>query len=324
MSYIKHRIPLFLMYICSVSVMLAIAYLGGQDTGLFFYSALIITFFLICIIFADARSYYKRRRLIKQLSQSLGAVADTPVSVIDPIEKDWHALALSLTEENAHLRELADKKLSDSSEYYTLWVHQIKIPIAAMRLVLEGKDEPVLKQELFKIERYAELALKYVKLGSIASDVIIEECGLGAIVSACVKKFALLFVYGGVRVDIRIGDATVLSDKKWLCFIIEQILSNAVKYTQSGGLVTISSEENTLVISDTGSGIRPEDLPRIFEKGYTGLNGRIDGRASGIGLYLTKKAADALSIKIDVFSQPGEGTEFRLSFPERDIFFASE
>ena len=140
----------------------------------------------------------------------------------------------------------------------------------------------MLKQELFKVERYAELALQYLKLSDIANDLVIERCDLGRIVRESVKKYGLLFVYKGLSAEIAPLDLAVVSDAKWLGFILEQLISNAVKYTNAGG-VKIFAENGCLVIEDSGIGIRAEDLPRIFEKGYTGYNGRVDTRASGVG-----------------------------------------
>ena len=191
-----------------------------------------------------------------------------------------------------------------------------------MRLVLRENDSAealVLRQELFKVERYAELALQYVKLREIANDLVIERCDLGRIVRESVKKYGLLFVYKGLSVEIAPLAGSVVSDAKWLGFILEQLLSNAVKYTNEGG-VKVCMESGCLVIEDSGIGIRPEDLPRIFEKGYTGYNGRVDTRASGVGLYLTRQVADALAIRIDVRSQLGHGTRVALSFPDADTF----
>ena len=208
------------------------------------------------------------------------------------------------------------------TDYYTLWAHQIKTPIAAMELVLRQDTSPqaeVLKQELFKVQRYAELALQYNKLQDLASDLVITRCDLNAILRECVKKYALLFIHQGLSVEIAPMTETVVSDKKWLGFLLEQIISNGAKYTHTGGM-RIYMDGERLVLADTGIGIRPEDLPRIFERGYTGYNGRLDSRASGIGLYMAKRVADALGIALAVESQLDQGTRVFLRFPDGDAF----
>lgn len=191
-----------------------------------------------------------------------------------------------------------------------------------MELVLRqdtSTQAEVLRQELFKIQRYVELALQYNKLQDLASDLVITPCDLAAILRECVKKYALLFIHQGLSVEIGPLAETVVSDKKWLSFLLEQIISNGAKYTHTGGM-RIYMEGERLVLEDTGIGIRPEDLPRIFERGYTGYNGRLDSRASGIGLYMAKRVADALGIALAVESQLDQGTRVFLRFPDRDAF----
>ena len=150
---------------------------------------------------------------------------------------------------------------------------------------------------------------------------MLAPCRLDSAVKEQVRSHSIPFVYKGLSVSVNVSGQSIMTDKKWLGFIIEQLISNAVKYTNKGG-VTICGDAKTLSIEDTGIGIMPEDLPRIFEKGYTGYNGRIDDRSSGIGLYMAKRAADALSIRIGVESKLGKGTRFTLYFPdcEREIY----
>ena len=228
----------------------------------------------------------------------------------------------ALTQENERLKTENLRQQEEQKEYYTLWVHQIKTPISAMRLLLDANREeqtPLLRQELFKVDQYADLALRFVKLGDIQSDLIIERCDLNEIAHAAVKKYSLLFVYSKLTARIEPLAKDIPCDRMWLEFILGQLLSNSVKYTRSGG-VRIYMEGMALIVEDTGIGIRKEDLPRIFEKGYTGYNGRMDTRASGIGLYLAKRAADALRISISVDSAPGAGTRVTLRFPADDAF----
>jgi hypothetical protein len=210
---------------------------------------------------------------------------------------------------------------ADQIEYFTMWVHQIKTPISAMRLAIQSKeyssDKYLIEQELFKIEQYVEMALQYVKIKRLSSDLIIQEYSLGDIIIQSVKKYASFFIYKKLSIEISNVEHMILTDSKWLSFVIEQILSNAIKYTNNGG-IKIYMKEKTLCIQDTGMGIRKEDINRIFEKGYTGYNGRLDKKASGIGLYLVKKVSDALAIRINIDSRVGVGTTVELTFPEKD------
>ncbi len=319
-SYLKYRLPLVVFYAVAVVLTLAVQYLAGQEMVYARYTVLLLTFFFLLILVIDGTRYMRHRNILKALAAELyHASRELPIPG-DALEADYVSLLNDLGRAYDVLKKREETAQRDSLDYYTLWVHQIKTPIAALGLVLsktEGDTAGIIRQELFKIERYADLALRYVKLSDISSDLVIEPCDLGAVVRESVKKFGVLFVYRKLSVDIAPISQTVISDKRWLGFILEQVLSNAVKYTPSGG-IRIFMQSGALVIEDSGIGIRPEDLPRIFSKGYTGYNGRVDERASGIGLYLAKKAADALRISIHVESQVGSGTKVSLSFPSAD------
>lgn len=211
------------------------------------------------------------------------------------------------------LESLAATRQEELMDYYTLWVHQVKTPLAAMRLILQsGKLPPeeaeALGQELFKLERYMEMLLGYLRLHSINSDLRLEQRPARPIVSKAVKKFATQFIYKKLRVDLAEFDNQVVTDEKWLLFVLEQLISNSVKYTHTGG-ITISMDKNdVLSISDTGVGIDPADLPRVCERGFTGLNGRAERSSTGLGLYLCKSVLDKLQTPFEIKSEPGQGT----------------
>ena len=207
----------------------------------------------------------------------------------------------------------ADAERQDMLDYYTAWVHQIKTPIAVMRLML-AEDTPEhhsLSVELQRIEQYVDMVLQYIRIGSAANDLVIKEYPLDDLIREAVRKQAGYFVEKQLRLSFTPTDAKIVTDRKWFVCILDQLLSNAVKYTSSG-TVTISMTGGLLSVSDTGIGIAPEDLPRIFEKGYTGLNGRLGQKSSGLGLYLAKKAADLLAIPLTAESTVGEGSTFTL------------
>lgn len=320
LAYLKYRLTLIIFYLIAVVAVLVIQYLANQDMVLARYTVLLLSFFLLLIMLVDGIRFMRHRRMLRALSAELYHTARELPEPGNALEADYIRLLHDLGRGYDALKKQLSAARNDSLEYYTLWVHQIKTPIAALRLVLsamDGESAGVIRQELFKIEQYADLALRYVKLTDVSSDLIIETCDLSRIVHESVKKFGVLFVYQKLSVDIAPIRHAVTSDKRWLGFIIEQILSNALKYTPAGG-IRICMEGRALVIQDSGIGIRPEDLPRIFTKGYTGYNGRLDNRASGIGLYLAKKAADALSMTIHITSQVGVGTKVSLLFPNPD------
>ena len=213
--------------------------------------------------------------------------------------------------------------MSDMEDYYAAWVHQIKAPIAVMRVLLQQEDTPINREltgELFRVEQYVEMALCYVRLGEGASDLVIKEYPLDDMIRKAIRKYAGQLIRRKLRVIYEGTDICVLTDEKWLVFIIEQLLSNAVKYTVSGNVtITVDREKKQLSISDTGIGISPEDLPRIFEKGYTGYNGRADKTSTGIGLYLCREITKKLGHGIMITSEIGKGTDVTIVFERNNL-----
>lgn len=254
------------------------------------------------------KKYVERQRLIDHIMQIAEDLpeADSPLErqYTEIIEKLW-----SVCHENQNRYR---QERSESIDYYTAWVHQIKTPISVMQMILQSEDTEeyrALSAELFKIEQYVEMVLCWFRLSSTTNDFVIETISLDEIIRAAVRKYAPQFIRKKIKVIYDGTECTPLSDEKWLLFILEQLLSNAVKYTENGS-VTILVTGNILKIKDTGMGIAAEDLPRIFEKGYTGYNGREDKKSTGLGLYLCRKAAEKLSHKIYAESEVGKGSTF--------------
>lgn len=239
--------------------------------------------------------------LQKQTSAMLAAIPD-PGTIG---EADDRALIDHLRDEIAALQNESSRRYGEMIDYYTLWVHQIKTPIAAMHLTLQNEDSAVsrkLSAELFRIEQYVEMVLTYLRLDAPSTDYVIQSYELDPIIRQTVRKFAGEFINRKIRLDYTPVQETVVTDRKALSFVLEQVLSNALKYTPEGSIRIYMRPAKTLCIADTGIGIAPEDLPRIFEKGYTGCNGRIDQKASGIGLYLCRRICTNLNHPIFVES----------------------
>ena len=232
----------------------------------------------------------------------------------------YHKIIEKLYEELEKLTQENRQKNTDMVDYYSMWIHQIKTPIAAMNFLLDNEevDRKILQQELFKIERYVEMVLTYIRLDSISSDYVITKINLDEVVKDSVKKYATIFINKKIKLNYVSHETMVISDKKWLSFAFEQILGNSVKYSSTGGEIKIKTCENKLVIEDNGMGIKEEDLPRIFEKGFTGFNGRYEKKSSGLGLYLCKKTLDKLGHHIEISSKVGEGTRIEITFPKED------
>lgn len=210
-----------------------------------------------------------------------------------------------------------ERDRKDTEDYITVWVHQIKTPIAVMRMTLSDSETEEGRRslaELFRIEQYIDMMLQYIRLSSDSNDLVIREYSLDELIRQSVRKFAPQFVLRKIGLNYEIVDGTIVTDAKWFSCILDQFLSNAVKYTREGS-VSITYDGEGLHIADTGIGIAAEDLPRIFEKGYTGINGRAEQRSSGLGLYLARLAADKLALEISAESKPGKGSVFTIRVP---------
>ena len=207
-------------------------------------------------------------------------------------------------------------------DYYTVWAHQIKTPIASMRLTLQNEDSALARKltgDLFRVEQYAEMVLTYLRLDAGSTDYVFRTYDLDSIVKDAVKKFSSEFIGRKLRLVYAPLHTAVVTDEKWLSFVIEQVLSNALKYTPSGSITISLAGKKTLRIADTGIGIAPSDLPRIFENGYTGFNGRMDKRASGLGLYLCRRICDQLGHTISASSVIGEGTAIEIDLAQAGL-----
>lgn len=278
---------------------------------------------VLCISVGAASFFYgymkyrKRQENLKQIQKNL----TVEIEALPPAKDGNEAIYQEMLRRMNWLRMEAEAGKSrfygELTDYYTMWVHQIKTPIAAMRLLLsedrEGNHETL--AELFKIEQYVEMVLGYLRTEDMSSDMKFRECSLDGIIREQIHKFARIFIGKKLSLEYEGTEETVLTDSKWLGFVIGQVLSNALKYTKTGqiSIYMSGSRPNTLVIRDTGMGIRREDLPRVFEKGFTGYNGREDNRSTGIGLYLSAKIMKKLNHEIYIESVLGEGTKVYLS-----------
>ena len=268
--------------------------------------------------------FWRKHKILRKMEEAIFVTAEDLPETTTLIEEDYQHLIQRLVRENRQRQAAADSMLEDLTSYYTLWVHQIKTPIAAMDLLLQaGPDRATeMEIELQKIAPYVDMVLQYLRLDSTAKDLVLQRCQLDAVVRQTVRKYAKLFILKKIQLVFQETKWEVLSDEKWLCFLLEQLLSNALKYTPEGGKISIFLEgETNLVIADTGIGIAPEDLPRVFEKGFTGNNGRMDKKATGIGLYLCRRVTNLLGHTISIVSEPGVGTQVRLGLgrPQFDI-----
>lgn len=306
----------------------------------------VTVFWLLTGICACLNGFYRYRKKVEQL-ELIAAAPDINLSQMDsPVGQDerfQQEIMQQLNQMRIDVENASQKSSEDMTDYYTMWAHQIKTPIFALRLLLQESPEENKEKlsELFKIEQYVEMVLGYLRTEDMSSDLKLSRCSLDRIIRDQIHKYAGIFVSKKLTLTYESISQDVLTDEKWLGFVIGQILSNALKYTRTGGIriylekklsldtddVSISIgnddcnkvENFTLVIEDTGIGIRAEDIPRIFEKGYTGVNGRDDNRATGIGLYLSNKIMRKLGHRLYIISTEGKGTKVSLEFSVEDL-----
>ncbi len=318
-AYIKRRTKLFFGTLLILLIFSVVCYLYGYPLEPLLYASFICMFFGFLFGAYDFYCFAKKHFALQNVLQSIEAHLGTLPSAGNLLESDYQELLHMLYSKNCHLRSLADAREKEMLDYYTLWTHQIKTPLFAMRLLLQSDSLSAreLEQELFKIEEYTQMALYYQRLESLSSDLLLKEIPLSTLIRQAVKKYASVFIFKKLSLTVEETTETVLTDEKWLVFILEQLLSNALKYTTSGGvhIYAISGKQTTLMIEDTGIGIRREDIPRLFERGFTGYNGRMDKKASGLGLYLCREISQKLSISLSITSEVGCGTKVSLTFP---------
>ncbi|MGN0577399.1 MAG: sensor histidine kinase [Ruminiclostridium sp.] len=283
------------------------------------YAAAVSLFFGAIFLAVDFYRYRKRRLTLQKLREEITLTADNLPLPQKGIQEDYDALVRLLFDRLKSAENENAARLSDMTDYYTMWVHQIKTPIAAMQLILREGDSPEyreLTENLRRIEQYADMVLCYLRLDSDSTDFVFKEYVLDDIIRQAVRKFSSQFIRKPLKLIYEPIGKTVVTDEKWLLFVIEQVISNAVKYTPSGEIEIYFENPLTLCIMDTGIGIAAEDIPRIFEKGYTGCNGRLDKKASGIGLYLCKRICRKLGH--DITAESGEkGTTIRISLEQK-------
>ncbi len=284
------------------------------------YAILLSSFLIILYGVFDYIRYLKKRRSLELAGNNL----QQALKILNEVNGENHHSRLEGAYEeliagyNEALSFMDSEELrrdSERNDYYLMWAHQIKTPIAAMKLLLNDREDRfALLEELFKIEQYVEMVLHYLRLDSMASDMDLKEYDLYSLIKETIKKYSVLFINSKLSLKLEEFHAKVLTDEKWLTVVLEQIISNSIKYTPKG-CISIYMEDNEskiLVIEDTGIGIREEDLPRIFERGFTGYNGRMDKKSTGIGLYLSKHIVDSLAHVIRVQSKEGKGTKVYL------------
>lgn len=324
-SYFKEKISILIKFFIFIMIFFLVYFLYHLPLEPVLYSALLVITLAFLFSLYDFKIYYDKHMFLKEIFSAVQVKLDKLPEHKTLIEKDYQDIITIIYEEKVKLLSNADNKYSEMIEYYTMWVHQIKTPIAVFSMIVQsmesGLEKRLMEQELFKIEQYVDMVLHYVRLENLSSDLKLQEYSLDDIVRQTVKKYAATFIYNKISLNLKEINCKVITDEKWITFVLEQIISNALKYTKAGSISIYMDQvsEKTLIIEDTGIGIAAEDIPRVFDRGFTGYNGRKDKKSTGIGLYLCKEILTKLSHKISVNSEIGKGTKVYIDFSVEEL-----
>lgn len=313
--YLKERMKYILLTVMLIGLFSFTLLLMNVPAKALLYPVLLCLFLGLLVLVTDYAIAKSRKNERANLDKITLSVIDSMPEAHSEEVRDYQNAIRRLGNEYRNYVSESERKYENMMDYYTVWAHQIKTPIFSMKLAFQGEDSTLsrrLSADLFRIEQYVDMVLVYLRLDSEYTDYVFKECNMDKVIKNSVKKFASEFIGRKLSLEYEPKDVTVVSDSKWLGFVIGQIISNSLKYTETGGIKIYFKEPKILVIEDTGIGIAEEDLPRIFEKGYTGYNGRTDGSASGIGLYLCRRICGNLNIGIQAESEVGKGTRIIL------------
>ena len=336
-NFIKQNYIWILMIVTMSCIHLLYMYLiGARKQDVVYAAVLDAILLLITVLVGFFRYSSKVKALSNALKRPVEEQAQLPEAA-DDVEILYHRLLENQSIARSESESSAAIRQSQMRDYYSMWVHQIKTPISAMKLLLEAEREELgqlmcddeqsqcllsdnmdsFEDELFRIEEYVSMALQYQRVSSTENDFVLEKVSVDGVIRDTIKKYAKIMIRRHIGMNYSGTAQEVYTDGKWLAFMLEQIVSNAIKYTPQG-VVTIETAEEKyrffITIKDTGIGIKAEDLPRVFEKGYTGYNGHADKKATGIGLYLCRQMADKLGHTIRMESEIGKGTKVWIGF----------
>ena len=338
-NFIKQNYIWILMIVTMSCIHLLYMYLiGARKQDVVYAAVLDAILLLITVLVGFFRYSSKVKALSNALKRPVEEHAQLPEAT-DDVEILYHWLLENQSIARSESESSAAVRQSRMRDYYSMWVHQIKTPISAMKLLLEAEREELgqlmcdeeqqaafkelsdnldsFEDELFRIEEYVSMALQYQRVSSTENDFVLEKVSLDGVIRDTIKKYAKIMIRRHIGINYSGTKKQVYTDEKWLAFILEQILSNAIKYTPQGFVTIEIAEEKDrffITVKDTGIGIKAEDLPRVFEKGYTGYNGHADKKATGIGLYLCRQMADKLGHTIRMESELGKGTKVWIGF----------
>lgn len=333
--YVRDNGRFLLLFVVLTVFIAVMTYLDAQNRMLSGNAIYLAGVSFVLLVLCVSIDYAIKRKQMKRLFGLISAADKTPILPAPTDYKDevYTALIRNLYEDYMNALHRAEEDYREGTEFMTAWAHEVKTPITAAKLLLhdasfvDEQTQNSLREEVDRIDGYVEKILYYSRSDSFSKDYLIAEEQLDSLAKESVKKHSTLFYRKQIRLENKLPKGlSVYTDKKWLLFIIDQLVSNALKYTPEGGCITLSAyndeRETVLVIEDTGVGIKSGDIARIFAQSFTGHNGRETGsNATGLGLYLSQKLAHKLGHYLTVDSNYGSGTTARIHFPILNDYF---
>lgn len=320
--YLKDRLLNIVVLTGSFLIVSALFFLYNYEIDMILYAYLLVGVFVLIVGIFDFYKYLSRHKTLQTLQNETVISLSTCINDNSLVGQDYKKLLEAMDQVRIHMVEKSEEYQKEILDYFTLWAHQAKLPIAAMKLCLETDDVDLkeIKAQVLRMEQYTDMVLAYLRMSSNQSDYVFREYDLDDMIRQSIRYFSSEFIHRNIKLEFKETNLKVLTDEKWFVFVLEQILSNALKYTRSKGIIKIYNIDDIhLVIEDNGIGIDSSDLKRVFEKGYTGYNGRIDKQASGIGLYLCKEILAKLNHSISIESKLHEGTKVMLKLEHYDF-----
>ena len=315
LAFLREEAGILLWVVFFIGIFWLLCFLEDIPQDVTIYTLQLASFTGIAVLIVRFIRYWKRCKTLELLTKDPRDKIEAFPNPDTLSEKLYRQIIGQYERELRKEEQQMDDRYREMVEYYTMWTHQIKTPIAAMHLLLQEEETPVSKElqgELFQVEQYVQMALQYLRMERMNTDLVFEKQELDALIHQAVRKYAPLFIRRKIALQYEDVHCQILTDEKWLGFVVEQVLSNALKYTPQGSVSIYMEPEGVLCIRDTGIGIAPEDLPRVFEKGYTGYNGRSHRKASGLGLYLCREILTRLGHSVSAESQVDHGTTIRI------------
>lgn len=315
-EYLKMKKTSIIGILGVYAILFVFVYLYRIPIEVILYPFILTIVFVLMVLLFDYIKYKEKVNKIIQICNDISSCYSVKINDKNIFDEYYLDIINELLKENRKQVSQIQKKVSDINDYFSIWVHQIKTPIASMKLKIDNEQMDLLQlaSDLNRIDHYVDLVLSFLKFDEEKIDLYFRKTDVDRIMRESLKKFSNDFIIKKIRLDYKLSKREVLTDEKWLSFVFDQLLSNALKYTDKGTISIYYDGDSCLCIKDSGIGIALADMERLFEKGFTGYNGRQYKKASGIGLYMCKRMCDKLNIAISIESIVNEYTLVKLKF----------